>query len=510
MQLRQLTPLLLATLVTTAACVEPPDDDAPDDTATSAPALNGPLGQRPTGNPVTIPVCWWGPEDPLPNTLLDGSVIAESTLRGWARDVVEGQWSRYARVNFTGWGTCGASSPGVRLVLADPNRPGGPGWDSGLNQPTSGDIFFARDGINNTLCRANATVYQQCVKSLALHTFGHVLGFNHQENRTDYFQTNAHVDCRRWPSSGDQLIGGYDLGSTMSTCGQPSDQPATFKTVLSPGDIASAQAAFGRRRPGQVGAIAGADMLATNLSSDPRTFLWDADEAQGQLWTYLWANQVMRVTIGGVTGCLDAYPSAVVGRQLFAGPCFFDNLQQFRFDDINLRGFGGLCLETPSSYASGTQLRVGACVDDGRQRWAIESTGRIRLIGTSQCVTADLATIGGATVLQPCGQLGINMTQTFTLSSDGTVRFGSNRCLDTLGPSTTDFLRGIGLPTAGRVFSYYCGYDHELTQRWNLSGRITQASSGLCVDHGNSNANGSVVTLRSCNNSNSQRWDYWQ
>lgn len=504
MQLRPFTPLLLlSTLVATAACVESPDD-APDDVATAAAELNGAIGARPTGNPVTIPVCWAGPEDPTPNTLLDGSVITESTLRGWVREVVESQWSRFARVNFTGWGACGASSPGVRLVLATPTRPGAPGWDSGTGQPTSGDILLARDGINNTQCRVNATVYQRCVKSMALHTFGHVLGFNHQESRTDYFQTNAHTDCRRVSiGTSDQLLGGYDLASTMSTCGQPSDQPATFKTVLSPADIAAAQAAFGRRVPGQMVGIRGADMLANNIVPNP-SFLWDADEAPGQLWSFDWARSVLSVTTGGRTGCLDAFPGASNGSPLVAHGCLFDSFQMFRFDDVNVRGFGGLCLEAPST-ASGTQLRVGTCVDDGRQRWAVDSLKRLRLIGTMQCATYT-TTIGAALTLMPCGFAG--QTQALTFTIDGTMRFAGDRCVDAQGPTTSEFFSGRGKPEAGRVFTSFCGFDHELTQRWNLSGRMTHGS-GLCVDHANSNSNGSIVSLRTCNNSDAQRWDYY-
>lgn len=503
MQLRPLTPLLLfSTLVATTACVEPVDDDA--DLATTAAELNGPISRRPTGNPVTIPVCWAGSENTPPTTLADGSVITESTLRGWAREVVESQWSRFARVNFTGWGTCVTSSQGVVLVLTQPTRPGAPGWDSGVNHPTTGEIFLARDGINNTLCRANATVYQRCVKSLALHTFGHILGFNHQENRPDYVQNDAHTDCRRWAiSTSDQLLGGYDLASTMSTCGQPSDQPATFKTTLSATDIAAAQAAFGRRVPGQMVAIRGADMLANNIVPNP-TFLWDADEAPGQLWSYDWARWSLSVTTGGRTGCLDAFPSASNGSPLVAFGCLFDSFQTFRFDDVNVRGFGGMCLEAPST-ASGTQLRVGPCVDDGRQRWAVDTLKRLRLIGTMQCATYT-TTIGAALTLMPCGFAG--QTQTLTFTNDGTLRFAGDRCVDAVGPTTSEFFSGIGKPQAGRVFTSFCGFDHELTQRWNLSGRMTH-SSGLCVDHANSNSNGSIVSLRTCNNGDAQRWDYY-
>lgn len=496
MQLRRFTPLLSLSIVTTVACVEPVDDD---DLATTAAELNGAIGARPTGNPVTIPVCWWTPDDTRQIPMTDGTTVAESTLRGWAREVVESQWSRYARVNFTGWGTCGASSPGVRFVLAEPNRPGVASWDSGINEPTSGDIFFSINGTGPG-CRANATTYQRCVKALALHTFGHVLGFKHQENRAD---TPTPACFRETVGTNDQLLGAFDLNSTMSICGQPVTTPTSFKTELSPGDIAAAQAAFGRRIAGQMTAIRGADMLANNVQPNP-TFLWDADEAAGQRWTYDWARQGLVVTTPGGTGCLDAFPNPSNGSPLIASFCFFDSFETFRFDDVNVRGFGGLCLEAPST-ASGTQLRVGPCVDDGRQRWAVDTLKRLRLIGTTQCATYT-TTIGAALTLMPCGFAG--QTQDFTFMNDGSLRFAGDRCVDAQGPTTSEFFSGIGKPQAGRAFTYYCGFDHELTQRWNLSGRVTHSSS-LCMDHANSTSNGSRVSLRTCNNGDTQRWDYY-
>lgn len=125
-------------------------------------------------------------------------------------------------------------------------------------------------------------------------------------------------------------------------------------------------------------------------------------------------------------------------------------------------------------------------------------------------MTADPTAAGAATTLQPCGAPPAGAAQSFSFVSDGTLRFGADRCVDSVGPATSDFLRGLGLPIAGRVFTYPCGFDHELTQRWNLSGRL-QHSSGLCVDHANATANGTTVPLAACNNSDSQRWDfYWR
>ncbi len=153
-------------------------------------------------------------------------------------------------------------------------------------------------------------------------------------------------------------------------------------------------------------------------------------------------------------------------------------------------------------------MRVGNCSDGGQQRWAIDTIKRLRLIGTQKCLTWS-STIGAALVVWDCGAPEVASRQSFDFRADGSLAFDTNRCVDVNGPTTSEFASGTGLPTSNsRVYTYYCGFDHQITQRWNLSGRITH-NSGLCVDHQSSNSNGTRVELRTCNNSDTQRWDYY-
>ncbi len=492
----------LAICLLLTACTIDADDGAFEDLAELEQGLNGAPSLRWPGNPATIPVCWENPSEDA-TFLDDGTLVTEATMRSWAREVVEGQWSRYARINFTRWGTCTPGEPGIHIQIT---RTGG--GASGFGPSMSGVTNGMRLGLHlhdgGSWCRANLAQFERCLKRLPLHEFGHALGFGHQENRADYVQTNPHPDCKKQIVGADQLLGAYDLQSTMSYCGQPGDQPWTFKTVLSPGDIAAVQKAYGRRVPGQLVGTRGADMMATNISPNP-TFLWDADEAPGQKWTYNWARQAFEVQTNGQSGCLDTYPSAVHGSNLVSFPCFYDSFQKFRLDDVQLRGWGGLCLETPGTYANGTAVRVGTCTDDLRQRWSIDTLRRVRLVGTNSCLTWS-PTVGASLFMWDCGG---SANQSFDMLADGSLAFsGGSRCVDVQGPSTAQYVAGVGLPRSGdRVQTYTCVADQQ-NQKWNIGGRVTH-SSGLCVDHQSSNQNGTAVQLRNCNNSDAQRWDYY-
>jgi hypothetical protein len=492
---------LLLSLLATAACAADPEGGF-EDLAEIEQGLNGGTNLRWPGNPVTIPVCWQNPTSDA-TFLDDGTLVTEEMMRGWTRDVVEGQWARYARINFTRWGTCTPGEPGIHIEIT---RTGGSasGFGPSISGVASGMRLNLHQYDGGAWCRANLAQFEKCLKRLPLHEFGHALGFGHQENRADYVQTNPHPDCKKQNVGADQLLGAYDLASTMSYCGQPADQPWTFKTVLSPGDIASVQKAYGRRVSGQMVGTRGADMMSSNISPNP-TFLWDGDEAAGQKWTYNWARQAFEIQTNGLAGCLDAYPSAAHGSNLVAFSCFYDSFQKFRLDDVQLRGWGGLCLETPGSYANGTPVRMGTCNDDGRQRWAIDTMKRIRLIGTQSCLTWS-STVGASLVMWGCGG---SSAQNFDMLADGSLSFlGGTRCVDVQGPSTAQYVTGVGLPRPGdRVQTYTCVADQQ-NQKWNIGGRVTHGS-GLCMDHQSSNGNGNPVQLRSCNNSDAQRWDYY-
>jgi hypothetical protein len=87
------------------------------------------------GSPPVIPVCW---ENPSAST---------ATKRGWVQHAVQSQWGRYGRINFTGWGTCAKTSPGIHVLITntfaatgDANGVSGYPWLNGGKYDASGNL----------------------------------------------------------------------------------------------------------------------------------------------------------------------------------------------------------------------------------------------------------------------------------------------------------------------------------------------------------------------------------
>jgi hypothetical protein len=153
-----------------------------------------------------IPVCWF----------FSGS----STEKTWVKDALEGQhsWEAAANVNFTGWGTCSGSGTGIGIEL-DPHNA-----RSGVGAPFSGrqSVFldFSSDVHDfYVACNRHDLNRERCIKSVALHEFGHALGFAHEHNRPEPATCNA---APQGPN-GDVTFGVWDEFSIMNYCNAEPD-----------------------------------------------------------------------------------------------------------------------------------------------------------------------------------------------------------------------------------------------------------------------------------------------
>lgn len=221
----------LALLTSTAACVDEPE------VATEAPPLMVPESvQLWTSRGNVIPLCWLEPGDDEAKALVRAAVA-----RTWAAaaplDVRwregcptdgEERWVRVvlkltARVSWTGGrataGTAALSSPGDPVWC----RTGEGDWDwemcAGMTLMLPLDLVSAR-------ARRRA-------EYIAIHEFGHVLGFGHEQDRTD---APACIDTIPEPGL---LIGPYDPTSVMNYCNADSAR-------LSEGDVVGVRAVYGR------------------------------------------------------------------------------------------------------------------------------------------------------------------------------------------------------------------------------------------------------------------------
>jgi hypothetical protein len=445
-------------------------------------------------HPVMIPVCWENP----------GAVPAERL--GWVRQALESSWQRHARVNFTQWDTCSPGDPGVHIQVSD-ERPHAPGGVT-MNGATGGaTLNLSFDVFGPPGCRANDTARKHCVHSVAIHEFGHVLGFYHEEERPDYVPPNATSDCatQHADNSKPQYYGAYDIDSVMSYCGQPGGQPETWKDDLSPDDIAAAQRVYGRRIPGSA-VSPGGRCLASHKkapSGEP-AFLWVCDEAgDDQEWRWGAFDHLSL----GAKRCLATMSSAASPAEIedcnIAKP-----LQTWALTDVQIRGWGSLCLDLQGGdTTNGTPVQMWTCgaLRGLNQRWTIDlSTSEILYGSSGKCLTLPPT---GQAYLYDCT---LPDMQRFKVMTGGRIKLKKGKCLDVQGWTDAQYRAGQGLPFDGEAVQQFKCIPAQLNQRWHMSGKIHQKSTGLCLDRvGNADADGTGVQTYSCNDTGAQEWDYY-
>ena len=88
-----------------------------------------------------------------------------------------------------------------------------------------------------SICSQNEDQRKNCIKSIAIHEFGHALGIAHEHNRED--TPNSCNDAPQG-TNGDVTVGEWDLSSVMNYC-----NPDLINMIeLSDGDIDTINAAY--------------------------------------------------------------------------------------------------------------------------------------------------------------------------------------------------------------------------------------------------------------------------
>ena len=172
-----------------------------------------------------IPVCW------------ESLTTSTAQQRQWVRDAVARTWEAHSDVAFAGWGGCTENADGIRIQVLDA-RPQVVALGSDLDGIPNG---MRLNFTYNNWSRSCQTRAQACSEDIAVHEFGHALGFAHEHNRGDTPST-----CTDAPEGGDGdlRVGEWDLHSVMNYC-----NPANLSPDLSETDIQAVAAFYGPGEP---------------------------------------------------------------------------------------------------------------------------------------------------------------------------------------------------------------------------------------------------------------------
>jgi hypothetical protein len=174
-----------------------------------------------------IPVCW---ENPAQTNNME---------RAWVQAKIAATWEAASVADFVGWGACGDASRGVRIRIEDSgDAPHTQGLGRKLDRKENGMSLNFTFGHWNKGCAQPDDERRGCIEKIAVHEFGHALGFAHEQNRTD-----APFNCQTMHQGSDAAVylTPYDLYSVMNYCNPMWSGDGN----LSPGDIQGVRAVYG-------------------------------------------------------------------------------------------------------------------------------------------------------------------------------------------------------------------------------------------------------------------------
>jgi hypothetical protein len=153
-----------------------------------------------------IPVCW----DEPPTS------EREVYYRLVVKNSVNSSWPLYSKIQFTGWGECKTKKDsGVHIIVRD-QFPRTNGVGRYLDQRPGGVILNFQLEKWKPSCTPD-TNKDNCIRYIAIHEFGHVLGFVHEQVRDDApVECTAEVDTSG--AGGVRNLTEYDPQSIMNYC----------------------------------------------------------------------------------------------------------------------------------------------------------------------------------------------------------------------------------------------------------------------------------------------------
>lgn len=174
----------------------------------------------------SVYVCWENPEDRF---ISDMQAVKKS---------IEETWQAVSTVRFTGWKKCAPVNAGVHIQILD-DGPLTRYLGNRLNGVPNGMVLnftFANWNPGTPNCK---TLHDFCMHAIAVHEFGHVLGFAHEQNRPD--APGECAELHSGPNGTTTLLTPYDPDSVMNYCNPLYNAGGK----LSPTDVDAVQKIYG-------------------------------------------------------------------------------------------------------------------------------------------------------------------------------------------------------------------------------------------------------------------------
>jgi hypothetical protein len=346
-----------------------------------------------------------------------------------------------------------------------------------------------------------------------LYTLGRALGFGHEFGRKLVGEEpcvvcEQHADCaddQRCMPSG--FCG--DLADHESIMGAP-DRCGGVESMrrLTGWDVAGAQRAYGLKHEGSIVSPQGHCLnLANGLPTPgtPYVVHWcggfDNDTfARAQA---AGTNQ-LRMFVDGQQVCAAAasLPTGSSATGLVAASCDpSDPKQQVRFEGVELRGIGDLCISTQTASAGATAHIAQCGASELQQRWDLVDNS-IRLTGSNNLC---LAVEGGQAVLS--AQLKLVTCNAAAVNQRFRIRDREIRYIDPEG-DVLCFNSSGGEPSSWAQIVLWtgCGWQTE-NSRFHVSGPLRIGAG--CFGLAGAEIAGQSAVVEPCNpDSPDQHWDY--